>query len=77
MSFFGKSLSHRKIVVDQRATSADSPDMIKRLDRIESNYLRLNDILTELEAKFELDERLVIEAGDDPDQDNSLPRQPR
>ncbi len=76
MSYFDKSFPHRQIVVDRCTPEADNPDMIRRLNRIESNYSRLDDILTELEARFELDDRLPfneldrLSAGD-------LPRQPR
>lgn len=58
MAFFGKSTVSRKIRIEQSANS-DSPELQKRLDRIGSNYSRLEDILSELEQKFELDDRLA------------------
>ncbi len=61
MAFFGKSLSSRKIDIDTKSLSSDDPDVLKRLHRIESNFDRLDEILSDLEARFELDERLTAE----------------
>lgn len=59
MAFFSPGkLKPRKIEVDQSAISCDSPEVQKRLDRIESNYEQLDTILANLEAKMASDERL-------------------
>ena len=65
MAFFGKSLASRRIEIDADAVSSDCPELKKRLERIESNYLKLSDILTELEARFELDDRITSETDVD------------
>lgn len=59
MAFFGRSLKSKKIEIDPNSISSDSPEMQKRLDRIEGNYDKLDDILTHLETRFELDDRLA------------------
>ena len=61
MAFFGKSLESRKININPDSTRSDDPEMQKRLDRIESNFDRLDQVLTDLEARIELDERLSVE----------------
>ena len=68
MAFFGKSLAPRKIDVDTESTSANSPEMQKRLDRIETNYSKLEEILLQLETRFEMDDRLAAEHQNDVDQ---------
>ncbi|MEM9413268.1 MAG: hypothetical protein AAGA30_19315 [Planctomycetota bacterium] len=68
MAFFGKSLRSRKIEINEASIDARSPDMLKRLDRIENNFERLNEILDNLETQFELDDRLVVDANDSPSQ---------
>ena len=75
MSYFGKSLTSKKIVVGKESASSDDPEMLKRLQRIETNYSRLADILTELEEQFELDDRLTAVFGDDAI--DPLPKKPR
>lgn len=62
MAFFGKSLKSRKIVINQEATSSECPELRKRLDRIETNYSKLDEILEQLETQFSLDERLTSES---------------
>lgn len=59
MSYFGKSLVSKKITVSNESTSSDDPQMLMRLERIESNYIKLADVLTELEEQFEMDDRLA------------------
>ena len=59
MAFFGKSLRSRKIEINPETIDANSPEMQKRLDRIEDNFERLGEILDTLEARFELDDRLT------------------
>ncbi len=58
MTFFGRTTSVGKIKIDTDGVNADSPDVQKRLDRIATNYERLNEVLCELEGKIARDERL-------------------
>jgi len=59
MTFFGpEKLKHKKILIDQSGVSSDSPEVEKRLSRIEANYQQLDAILAELELKMASDERL-------------------
>lgn len=59
MAFFSpKKLERRMIEVDASTSTSESPEMQKRLARIEQNYDRLNDVLTDLESKISADERL-------------------
>lgn len=58
MKFFGKDISIGKLEIDADSTCADSPAMAKRLDRISTNYEKLDAVLTELETKIAADERL-------------------
>ena len=62
MTFFGKTLKSKRIEIDTTSLNSDSPELQKRLDRIEGNYAKLDDILTNLEARFELDDRLAADA---------------
>jgi hypothetical protein len=76
MSYFDKSFPQRRIVVERSSPDADNPDMKKRLIRIETNYSRLDDILTDLEARFEFDDRLLVADGKR-SPDDGPPRRPR
>lgn len=68
MAFFTPDkLKPRTIEVDTSTLSADSPEMLQRLARIEQNYGRLEDELVELEAKIAADERLQAIDSDDID----------
>lgn len=58
MKFFGKEISIEKLEIDLNGVSSDSPMMKKRLDRIHSNYEKLDAILAELELKISQDERI-------------------
>ena len=59
MAFFTPNkLKRQKIDVDESGISCNSPEVQKRLNRIEENYLELNTILAELETKIQSDERL-------------------
>jgi uncharacterized protein YpiB (UPF0302 family) len=59
MAFFSpEKLKHRDIVVDEMQVSSDSPEVQKRLERIEQNYQELDSILSDLETKMSSDERL-------------------
>ena len=77
MAFFGKSLSSRKIDIDTKSLSSDDPDVLKRLHRIESNFDRLDEILSDLEARFELDERLTAEVDQEIDVNKIGKKKPR
>jgi hypothetical protein len=77
MAFFGKSLKSRKIDVNKDTVSSDDPEMLKRLDRIETNFNRLDEILTDLEMKFELDERLISELDPAAEEFNLRKKKPR
>jgi len=59
MAFFSpEKLKRKKIQVDHSETSANSPEVQKRLERIEENYEQLDTILAELELKMQSDDRL-------------------
>lgn len=74
MKFFGKSLKSKQIEIDTSSVNSDSPELLKRLERIEGNYAKLDDILANLEARFELDDRLATEAEDALDDLKKKPR---
>ena len=69
--FFNKKYKSRKIRIDVSAVDRDSPEVQRRLDRIERNYEKLDEILSDLESRIALDDRLAIE------KDEPLPRKPR
>jgi hypothetical protein len=59
MTFFSpEKLKRRQIEIDSSTASCDSPEVKKRLARIQDNYRQLNEILADLESKIESDERL-------------------
>ena len=74
MNYFGKRLKSSQIVVSEESLSSNDPEILKRLERIERNYSKLSEILTELEVKFELEEELDRSSSDRID---SLPNQRR
>jgi len=65
--FSSEKLRPRQIEIDDSAVNCDSPEMQKRLDRIARNYNQLDQVLVDLEAKLNTDERLA--ALDDKDFD--------
>lgn len=68
MAFFRPERLRRKTIeVDESTPNCNSPEMQKRIDRIEQNYAELDIVLGQLESKLEADERLV--AIDDRDFD--------
>lgn len=75
MAYFGKSLASKKIEVTSDSPTSDDPEILKRLERIETNYDKLADILTQLEQKFDMDDRLTAIFGEDPAE--PLPNKPR
>ena len=59
MTFFSADkLKPRRIEIDSSRIHSDSPEVLKRLERIQENYEQLDSILAELESKIESDERL-------------------
>ncbi len=70
---FKKQTQRKRIEIDRTGVHGDSPEVRIRLERIERNYGALDQILTELESRIKLDDRLAAENG----QDDSLPKQPR
>ena len=59
MAFFSpEKLKRKSIEIDHSEISSSSPEVQKRLDRIEGNYQQLDEILAELESKMASDDRL-------------------
>ena len=58
MKYFGRNYKRQTIEVDTDSVSAEDPELVKRLDRIEQNYSRLDQVLSDLESRIELDDRL-------------------
>ena len=56
--FFGRELSSGKLELDSESVSCKSPDVVRRLERIESNYQKLDAILTDLERKISREAKL-------------------
>lgn len=80
MQFFGRPVSNGKIKIDTTNASSDSPEIKKRLDRISDNYQKLDVILSDLETRFETDERLKTTFemnGELEGQDSVDPQKPR
>lgn len=73
---FGKKYKSRKIEIEAAAVDRDSPEVKKRLDRIERNYAKLDQILRDLETRIKLDDRLTSDKEDD-DSVDRLPNKPR
>ena len=71
---FGPKYKSKRIEIDTDGISSNSPNVSKRLDRIERNYSALETILDELESRIEMDDRL---AGVADEVENELPRKPR
>lgn len=59
MAFFSpEKLKRKSIEIDHSEISSLSPEVQKRLERIEGNYQELEAILAELESKMASDDRL-------------------
>lgn len=59
MPFFSaEKLKHRKIEIDRSAITCDSPEVQKRLSRIDANYQQLDSMLTDIESTISSDQRL-------------------
>ena len=62
MAFFSeKKLRKIRIDIDDSALKSDSPEIQSRLDRIEENYGKLDDVLSDLENRFENDEEPIFD----------------
>ncbi len=48
-----QSYQSRKLEIDLDAISSSSPEVAQRLDRIASNYRILDELLAEVESKFD------------------------
>ena len=75
MEFFGKSLASKQIEVNENAATSDDPEMLKRIQRIETNYAKLGNTLNDLEQRLEMDDRLAAVFGDKASE--SVPKKPR
>lgn len=59
MPFFSaQKLKRRRIEIDRSEITSDSPEVQKRLGRIDANYQQLDSLLTDIEATISGDERL-------------------
>lgn len=61
---FGKKYKPRKLKIEVASVDRDSPAVQQRLDRIERNYKKLDEVLRDLESRIELDDRLTSDKGD-------------
>lgn len=66
MKYFGRTYKRQHISVDTDTVRADDPKVQQRLERIEKNYSKLDQVMSELEAKIELDERLTVSQDEVP-----------
>ncbi len=73
--FMFKKYRSQSITIDTSGTSATSPDVEKRLQRIQQNYAKLDEILIDLETRIEMDDRLTESVV--PEAEAPLPRKPR
>lgn len=59
MAFFpAEKLKQRRIEIDLSSKTCDSPDVRKRLDRIDANYQQLDTMLADIEDTISGDQRL-------------------
>ena len=69
MAFFSeKKLRRVRIEIDDSAMKSDSPEIQSRMERIEANYGKLDEVLSKLEHRFENDESFLslFPAGEEP-----------
>ncbi len=60
MAFFtDKKLRRIRIKIDESELKSDSPEILNRLNRIEENYGKLDEVLSGLEDRFENDEAFL------------------
>lgn len=78
MAFFPpEKLRPQQIEIDESTESCDSPEIRRRLDRIEKNYQQLNEVLIDIESKLSTDERLVALDNDDVDFESEFGIRPK
>jgi len=66
MAFFTKKKLQRiRIEIDETGSTADSPEIQKRLSRIAENYAKLDEVLAGVEDRFQNDEAFQQLLGDD------------
>ena len=59
MPFFSaEKLKHRRIEIDRSEITSDSPEVQKRLSRIDANYQQLDSMLSDIESTISGDQRL-------------------
>lgn len=59
MPFFNaQKLKPRRIEIDRSEITSDSPEVQKRLGRIDANYQQLDSLLTDIETTISSDDRL-------------------
>jgi hypothetical protein len=59
MAFFSaEKLKRRQIEIDHSAITCDSPNVQKRLSRIDANYQQLDSMLSDIEETISGDQRL-------------------
>ncbi len=59
MPFFSsEKLKRREIEIDRSAITCDSPEVKKRLSRIDANYRQLDSMLSDIESTISNDQRL-------------------
>ena len=69
MAFFSnKKLRRIRIEIDESELKSDSPEIQSRLNRIEENYGKLDEVLSGLEDRFENDESFLslFPGGEEP-----------
>lgn len=78
MAFFSpEKLQPRQIEIDESTADCDSPDIQRRLDRIEQNYRRLDAVLIDIEDKLSKDDRLAALDNDQIDFESEFGIKPK
>lgn len=58
--YFDESKLQRRVIeIDHSAITCDSPDVKKRMDRIESNFVELDEVLERMESKIATNSTLL------------------
>ena len=78
MAFFSpEKLQRRRIEIDQSTATSDSPEIKRRLNRIEQNYQQLDEVLVDIENKLAQDERLAALDNQDVDFESEFGVKPK
>ncbi len=78
MAFFSpEKLRPRPIEIDESTAGCDSPDIQRRLDRIEQNYRQLDAVLGDIEDKLSKDDRLTALDNDQIDFESEFGIKPK